>query len=60
MTYYALDNPRLAYNYDYAGNVPVNDGYTKDDYAFAGHPNEGNIGGGCYNEDYVYASWRLE
>ena len=56
MAYYALDNPRLAYDYDCVGNIPIYDGYTEDDYAFDGHPDEGNVGGGCYDKDYIYAN----
>ena len=56
MTYYALDNPRLAYDYDCAGNITAYDGYTENGYAINGHPDEGHTGGGNYDDDYIYAS----
>ena len=34
--YYDLDNSRLAYNYDYAGNAPVYNGYANDELALEG------------------------
>ena len=57
--YYALDNPHPTYDYDCASNVLAYNGYTKDGHAFDGYTNEVNVGGGYYDEDYVYASWRL-
>ena len=57
--YYALDNPRPAYDYDCAGNITTYDDYTKNDYTVEGRHDEGNTGGANYDDDYVYASWRL-
>ena len=54
--YYALDNPRPAYDYDCAGNVPAYDSYTESGYAFDGHSDEGHARGGNYDDDYIYAS----
>ena len=59
MAYNALDNPYPAYDYECAGNVLVYDSYTKDGYAIGGYNNKANVEGGCYNEDYIYANWRL-
>ena len=54
--YYALDNPRPAYAYDCAGNTSAYDGYTENDYTVDGYRNEGHLGGGYYDDDYVYAN----
>ena len=40
--------------------LPYREGYAVDNYAPEGHVEEANIEGGYYDEDYVYASWRLE
>ena len=56
MAYYALDFPYPAYDYDYAGNITAYDGYVEDCYTLAGHPGEGNVGKGHYDDDYIYAS----
>ena len=54
--YYALDNPRPAYNNDYVGIAPMYDGYTDDELAPEGLTEEANTGGGYYNNVYIYAS----
>ena len=58
--YYALDNPRPAYDYDCASNTIAYDGYTESGYTIYDHHDEGHVGEGYYDDDYVYASWRLE
>ena len=55
-TYYALDKPHPAYDYDSVGNVPAYDGYIEDGHGFDGYTNTANIRGSCYDEDYVCAS----
>ena len=57
--YYALDFPRLAHDYDGAGNAIAYNNYAENDYAAGGRRNEGYNGGGYYNDVNVYASWRL-
>ena len=57
MAYYALDNPRPAYDYDCACNIPTSYGYTKDGYAIDDYTNEANVEEGHYNEGHIYASW---
>ena len=59
MTYYALDLPRTAYDYNCAGNITAYDGYVENDYAVNSRRNEGRTGEGFYDDSYVYASWRL-
>ena len=56
MAYYALDNPGPVYDFDYAGNIPTCDGYAKDGYLVHDLNNEASVEGGCYDENYVYAS----
>ena len=57
MTYYTLDLPCLAYDYNCAGNITAYDGYAKNDDAVDGHSNEGHTREGYYDDDvYVYAS----
>ena len=50
----------LAFDYDYAGEAPMCDGYADGDYAPEGYTREADAGGGYYNNDYLYTSWRLE
>ena len=62
MTYYALDNPRPAYDNDYAGNAPMYDGYIEDEFAPKGYTEsaEGtDAESGYYNDAYIYTSWRV-
>ena len=55
--YYTLNFPRPAYDYDYASNAPVYNGYTDDKLAPEGLTKEANAGGGYYDDDdYIYAS----
>ena len=59
MVYYALDLPRLAYDYDCAGTITAYDGYVENDYTVDGRRDEGHTREGYYDDGYVYASWRL-
>ena len=60
MAYYTLDNPRPTYDYDCAGNITAFDGYTENDYAVDSRRDEGHTRWGNYDDDYIYANWRLE
>ena len=56
-TYYAMDHPRPAYDYDCAGNMTAYDGYAENDYAIDSPRNEGHYGEDRYDDDVdVYAS----
>ena len=58
-TYYALDFSRPAYDYNCASNMTAYDNYTGNDYVVNGCHDEGHTGEGFYDDDYVYAGWRL-
>ena len=58
-TYYALDFPRPVRDYDCVGNMTAYDGYLENDYDVDGRSDKGHTGEGYYDDDYVYASWRL-
>ena len=54
-TYYALEYPHLAFDYDYAGDVFIFDGYVNSDYAFEGFAKEAVDVERYYNDGYVYS-----
>ena len=56
MAYYALDNSCPVYDYDYAGNALIYNGYSEDKLAPEGITEEVNVGGGYYDNGYIYAS----
>ena len=56
MAYYALDNPRPAYDYDCAGNTNGYNGYSENVFTVDGRRDEGPVGEGYYDDDYIYAS----
>ena len=41
------------------GNAPMYNGYSDDEFAPEGFTEEANVVGGYYNDDYIYAGWRL-
>ena len=59
MAYYALDLPHPAYDYDCVGTITAYEGYAENDYTVNDRREEGHTGGGYYDDDYVYANWRL-